>query len=83
MATKETYNVQVEYTDTFGGSANYSWVRRETLTVPTTITNSALMRRAKKVVGLTNVRGSTYTDGDYVEFRPYRFCTIMFVTTVY
>jgi hypothetical protein len=27
-----TFNV--EYTDTFGGEANYSWVRRATVTVP-------------------------------------------------
>jgi hypothetical protein len=25
---------QIEYTDTFGGDANYSWVRRATVTVP-------------------------------------------------
>ena len=25
---------QVEYTDTFGGEANYSWVRRATVTMP-------------------------------------------------
>ena len=25
---------EVEYTDTFGGEANYSWVRRDTVTMP-------------------------------------------------
>lgn len=28
----DTWNV--EYTDTFGGEANYSWVERRTITVP-------------------------------------------------
>lgn len=39
-----------------------------------------LMRRAKAAVGLTGVRGRTYQHGDMIEFRPYRSCTVMFVT---
>lgn len=29
-----SHTYEVEYTDTFGGEANYSWVRRATVTVP-------------------------------------------------
>ncbi len=29
-----SYTYDVEYTDTFGGQANYCWVRRATVTVP-------------------------------------------------
>lgn len=68
------HSYEVEYTDTFGGEANYSWVRRAKVTMPelthygydggTTYCKAnrtferELMRKAKAAVGLTNVRGS-------------------------
>jgi len=89
-----TYNV--EYTDTFGGEANYAWVRRERVTMPelthfgydgstnyakaNKVFNRKLMRKAKAAVGLTGARGVTYHHGDMSEFRPYRSCTVLFVT---
>lgn len=89
-----TYNV--EYTDTFAGEANYSWVRRATVTMPELThygydggTNYAkankvfqreLMKRAKAAVGITGARGHTYHHGDMSEFRPHRMCTVLFVT---
>lgn len=89
-----TYDV--EYTDTFGGEANYSWVRRASVTVPelthygydggqgyakaNRIANRELMKAAKAAMGLTGVRGVTHDYGDTLEFRPYRSCTVMFVT---
>lgn len=87
---------QVEYTDTFGGEANYSWCRRAKVQVPElthygydgstnyTKANKAqrrqIMRKAKLAVGLTGARGRTIDDGYTIEFRPYRQCTVMFVT---
>lgn len=87
---------EIEYTDTFGGEANYSWVRRAVATMPelthygydggtnyvraNRIYQRELMRKAKAEMGLTNVRGRTYWHGDRGEFRPYRSCTVMFVT---
>jgi hypothetical protein len=73
----------VEYTDTFGGDANYSWVRREIVAVEDACSDRALMRRAKKAVGLTAVRGTTTSFGDVIEFRPYGMCTVMFITPQY
>lgn len=88
----------VEYTDTFGGDANYSWVRRAVITMPelthygytgstdgsyaraNRTANREMMKRAKAAVGLTGVRGRTYHHGDASEFRPYRMCTVLFVT---
>jgi hypothetical protein len=75
---------QVEYTDTFGGEANYSWVRRADVEAPACDYRSpsyraTLMRRAKAAVGLSGVRGVTYWHGDMAEFRPYRMCRVMFV----
>lgn len=90
----QTYNV--EYTDTFGGEANYCWVRRAKVTVPELThygydgalgyakANKAqrreIMRRAKAAVGLTGVRGVTADVGGILEFRPYGMATVMFVT---
>ena len=89
-----TYNI--EYTDTFGGEANYSWVRRASVTMPelthygydggtnyvkaNRVFTRELMRKAKAEIGLTGVRGVRYDHGDMIEFRPYGSCTVMFVT---
>ena len=89
-----TYNV--EYTDTFSGEANYSWVRRATVTMPELThygydggTNYAkankasdrqLMRRAKAAMGLTGVRGMREDIGGTIAFRPYGSNTVMFVS---
>lgn len=85
----------IEYTDTFGGEANYSWVRRATVTMPelthygydgatgyaraNRIYNRELMRRAKAALGLQNVRGTVTHYGDMIEFRPYRSATVLFI----
>lgn len=86
---------KVELTDTFGGEANYSWVRRATVQMPELThygydggTNYAkankvyqreLMKRAKAAVGLTGVRGVRSDYGDGFEFRPYGLLQVMFV----
>lgn len=91
-----TFNV--EYTDTFGGEANYSWVRRASVTMPelthygydggtnyakaSKVYNRELMCRAKAAIGLTGVRGVRSGHGDMIEFRPYGSCTVLFVTFV-
>ena len=70
----------VEYTDTFGGEANYSWVRRATIALPDGATRRKIMRKAKAKAGLAGVRGITSDFGDMIEFRPFRCCTVMFIT---
>src|SRR5262245_5250558 len=69
----------VEYTDTFGGYANYSWVRRETISVASDSCRT-ILREAKRIIGLTNVRGKTTDHGDTIVFRPYRMATVLYVT---
>lgn len=76
----------VELTDTFAGEANYSWCKREIVTMPdrSHYRDSAsfqreLMRRAKKAVGMTGTKGVVSRSGDFVEFRPYRLCMVMFI----
>ena len=86
----------IEYTDTFGGEANYSWVRRASVAMPelthygydggtnyakaSKVYNRELMRRAKAAIGLTGVRGVRSGHGDMIEFHPYGSCTVLFVT---
>ena len=72
---KDTFTA--ELTDTFGGEANYSWVRRAT--IPATESRRALMRRAKAALGLSGMRGRSYDYGDRLEFRPSGSCTVMFI----
>jgi len=89
-----TYDIEV--TDTFAGEANYAWVRRAAVTMPelthygydgstnyskaNRVFNRELMKRAKAKVGWTGKRGVTMAQGDSIEFRPYRECTVMFIT---
>lgn len=89
-----TYDV--EYTDTFAGEANYSWVKRAAVYMPelthygydggtnyvraNKVFRRELMKKAKAAMGLTGARGVTYDHGDMVEFRPFRSCTVLFVT---
>lgn len=87
---------QVEVTDTFGGEANYCWVRRYTIgAIPQHISRQRhhesaasaaqradqwLVREAKRLAGYTGVRGRTNYNGDMIEWRPYRVLHVMFIT---
>ena len=91
-----SHTYDVEYTDTFAGEANYSWVNRKSITMPelthygydggtnygkaNKVFQRELMRAAKAAMGLTGVRGRVTHYGDMAEFRPYRAATVMFVT---
>jgi hypothetical protein len=90
---------QIEYTDTFGGDANYCWVKRDTVNMPELThygydggTNYCkanrtfereLMRKAKAAMGLTGIRGRKEDWGDTIAFYPYGSCTVMFVVPEY
>jgi hypothetical protein len=79
MTTSETARWLVEVTDTFGGQANYGWVSRYYLPVKQGESNTALIRRAKKIAGYSNVRGITVDTGTHLEYRPDKMAVIMFV----
>ena len=91
------HTYDIELTDTFAGGANYSWVRRASVTMPelthygydggTNYTKAdkvfrrELMRKAKRAVGESGVKGSTHWHGsDHAEFRPHGGGRVMFVT---
>jgi hypothetical protein len=73
--TASTYTV--EYTDTYGGESNYSWVKRLTLTH--TGTDRSLVRKVKKALGLNGVRAHVHYHGDTIEIRPSGMCTVAFI----
>lgn len=70
--------MNLEYTDTFGGQANYSWVRRAH--IPSDgLSRLALIRRAKAWAGLSGVPCEVSCWGDGYEIRPRRMATVLFV----
>jgi hypothetical protein len=73
-----TYNL--ELTDTFGGEANYSWVKRAQLDAPSDASRLTLVRRAKAWAGLTGVRCEVSDHGDLIQVRPRWQCVVLFVT---
>ncbi len=89
---------EFEYTDTFAGEANYSWVRRGKVSMPelthygydgsqgyaraNRIEKRELMRKVKAQLGLTGIRGTRSDCGDTIEFRPYGCCTVLFINWV-
>jgi len=74
----ETWDVEV--TDTFGGEANYAWVDRYRITVPSGATQRTIMRAAKREAGYSGERGRTDSFGDMFAFYPRGAHVVMFVT---
>lgn len=72
-----------ELTDTFGGEANYSWVRRETITLPDDASRRQVITAAKAALGLTGTRCRTFDYGDSWELRPHNSCTVAFIQCHY
>lgn len=89
-----TYDIEV--TDTFGGEANYSWVRRYRVDMPE-LTHYGydgsqgyakanrsfereLMRKAKAQAGWTGRKGRRENLGETIAFYPYGSAVVMFVT---
>lgn len=70
-----TYNI--EYTDTFAGESNYSWVKRATIQARD---DRAAIRAAKAAIGLTGLRCTKTNYGDLIELRPVGVCTVLFIT---
>lgn len=70
----------VEYTDTFAGGANYCWVKRAVIDAPADAKAALIMRRAKKAIGISGARGRTTEYGEVIEFRPYGYNMVLFVS---
>lgn len=68
-----------EYTDTFGGEANYSWVRRGEVALPDGASDTQITRLVKKDAGLNGVRMVRQSFGDFIELRPLGICAVLFI----
>ena len=85
----------LEITDTFGGEANYSWVRRHSFAVPelphygydgsqgyakaAKAQRRRIVKEAKALAGWTGQRCEVGDMGDLIEIRPRGACVVAFV----
>ena len=67
---------EYEYTDTFGGEANYCWVKRGKVMAKDM--NHAV-RLTKTALRLNNVRCKRENFGEMIALRPCGSCTIVFI----
>lgn len=70
---------EAEYTDTFGGEANYSWARRRTFEAPDNAPDALLVRRAKRALGIGG-RHRKSGHADCIVLHPVGECTVVFIT---
>jgi len=69
----------VEHTDTFGGEANYSWVNHHTISSKTG-KQADIVRQAKSVCGLTDVRHRTELEGEIIKITFSKINQVLFVS---
>lgn len=53
-----------ELTDTYGGEANYAWCNRKQFEASDTASDTSLIRRAKKALGITGRHKKTICGDD-------------------
>jgi hypothetical protein len=74
-----TKTIPFEMTDTFGGEANYSWVRRGEVSLPEGASDLTLVRRVKKALGLEGVPCKRESYGEQIVLRPVGSCVVVFI----
>lgn len=81
---KTTIRFEAEYTDTFGGEANYAWVNRVDFELPETASDLAVVRKAKALLSLSGVpcRRDCIGGDDTITLRPIGRNTVLFVTPI-
>ena len=71
---------QLEHTDTFGGEANYSWVNREDVMIPSKYSGPWIVRKAKEAMGLTQLDHVTSDLGDTIRVDFRQDNQVLFIT---
>lgn len=71
----------IEYTDTYGGEANYSWVRRESFEVAGSIDERMVVRKLKQMMGLQGVNCKREDLGEMIKLTPRGTNTVAFITS--
>jgi len=79
---KNTIKYELEYTDTFCGEANYAWCHRNTIEVPENASDLALIRKAKKVMGIQIRHNPKETYGDTIQLDFRNNNTRLFITAI-
>lgn len=74
-----TKTIPYEITDTFGGEANYSWVRRGEVILPEGASDLTLVRRVKRALGLEGVPCNRESYGEQIVLRPVGACVVIFI----
>ena len=74
-------DIHYEVTDTFGGEANYAWVKRGVITCKPgeDYSNLAAVRRVKKAIEWNGNRCKVEDDSDTITLRPVGECQICFI----
>lgn len=74
-------NIQYEMTDTYGGEANYSWVKRGKIECKPgeDYSDLAAVRRVKKALDMSGVPCKRESWCDTIVLRPVGSCTIIFI----
>ena len=70
----------IEVTDTFGGEANYSWVKRYNFETEEKDSMLKIVRRALKISGYTGCRTKKQDSGEYIRLDFAGMCVVMFIT---
>ena len=76
-------NFKVEYTDTLGGDANYSWCERETVSLSDCATDRQIVLACKNAVGLSGVKCDRQEWGEGIMLHPRGECTVVFIYPQY
>ena len=66
-------------TDTFGGEANYAWVRKGEVELPEEASDLALVRKVKRALGMEGVRCRKEEWGETLVLRPIGQCVVVFI----
>lgn len=69
----------VTITDTFGGEANYGWVKNYEFNLNDNVSQRTITYHAKKATGMTGVKSDTYDYGESLTIRPRGYHQVIFV----
>ena len=74
-------DIHYEITDTYGGEANYSWVKRGKIQCKPgeDYSDLAAVRRVKKEISWNRRRCKVENYGDMIVLRPIGFCQVCFI----
>lgn len=68
----------IEHTDTFGDTPNFSWVNRSELKIPAHYCGMWVVRKIKEHLGWTGLNCEVMDLGNYVSIKPKDRCEIVF-----